>query len=82
LIDHDSFSCCFEPQLEQWNSVGGGFPTRERGSGGKVPVRIGDFRSGLTLIRARYPVGEFELKGIRRPMAAYDVLASSSSKPN
>jgi hypothetical protein len=28
------------------------------------------------------PVGEFELKGIRRPMAAYDVLVSSSSKPN
>jgi class 3 adenylate cyclase len=28
------------------------------------------------------PVGEFELKGIRRPMAAYNVLASSSSKPN
>jgi hypothetical protein len=27
-------------------------------------------------------VGEFELKGIRRPMAAYNVLASSSSKPN
>jgi len=25
------------------------------------------------------PVGEFELKGIRRPMAAYNVLASSSS---
>jgi GAF domain-containing protein len=28
------------------------------------------------------PVGEFTLKGIRRPMAAYNVLASSSSKPN
>ena len=28
------------------------------------------------------PVGEFELKGIRRPMAAYNVLASSSSKRN
>jgi adenylate cyclase len=28
------------------------------------------------------PIGEFELKGIRRPMAAYNVLASSSSKPN
>jgi hypothetical protein len=28
------------------------------------------------------PVAEFELKGIRRPMAAYNVLASSSSKPN
>lgn len=28
------------------------------------------------------PVGEFELKGIRRPMAAYNVLASSSSQPN
>jgi adenylate cyclase len=28
------------------------------------------------------PVGEFELKGIRRPMAAYNALASSSSKPN
>jgi adenylate cyclase len=28
------------------------------------------------------PVGEFALKGIRRPMAAYNVLASSSSKPN
>ena len=28
------------------------------------------------------PVGEFELKGIRRPMAAYNVLASSISKPN
>jgi adenylate cyclase len=28
------------------------------------------------------PVGEFNLKGIRRPMAAYNVLASSSSKPN
>jgi class 3 adenylate cyclase len=27
-------------------------------------------------------VGEFALKGIRRPMAAYNVLASSSSKPN
>jgi hypothetical protein len=28
------------------------------------------------------PVGEFELKGIRHPVAAYNVLASSSSKPN
>src|SRR6516225_9971844 len=28
------------------------------------------------------PVGEFELKGIRRPLAAYNVLASSSSKPD
>ena len=28
------------------------------------------------------PVGELNLKGIRRPMAAYNVLASSSSKPN
>ena len=28
------------------------------------------------------PVGEFNLKGIRRPLAAYNVLASSSSKPN
>jgi hypothetical protein len=28
------------------------------------------------------PVGEFNLKGIRRPMAAYNVLASSSSKPD
>ena len=28
------------------------------------------------------PVGEFELKGIRRPMAAYNVVASSSSKRN
>jgi hypothetical protein len=28
------------------------------------------------------PVGEFELKGIRRPMAAYNVLAPSISKPN
>jgi class 3 adenylate cyclase len=28
------------------------------------------------------PVGEFNLKGIRRPMAAYNVLASSSAKPN
>jgi adenylate cyclase len=28
------------------------------------------------------PVGEFALKGIRRPMAAYNVLASPSSKPN
>jgi class 3 adenylate cyclase len=28
------------------------------------------------------PVGEFELKGIRRPMAAYNVLAPSRSKPN
>ena len=28
------------------------------------------------------PVGEFNLKGIRRPMAAYNVLAPSSSKPN
>src|SRR5262245_47152574 len=28
------------------------------------------------------PVGEFTLKGIRRPMAAYNVLASSTSKPN
>jgi class 3 adenylate cyclase len=27
-------------------------------------------------------VGEFTLKGIRRPMAAYNVLAASSSKPN
>jgi hypothetical protein len=26
------------------------------------------------------PVGEFNLKGIRRPMAAYNVLASSSSE--
>jgi len=28
------------------------------------------------------PVGEFTLKGIRRPMAAYNVLAPSTSKPN
>ena len=28
------------------------------------------------------PVGEFNLKGIRRPMAAYNVLAASLSKPN
>jgi class 3 adenylate cyclase len=28
------------------------------------------------------PVGEFELKGIRRPMAAYNVLASPRSEPN
>jgi GAF domain-containing protein len=28
------------------------------------------------------PVGEFALKGIRRPMAAYNVLASSPSKPD
>ena len=27
-------------------------------------------------------VGEFNLKGIRRPMAAYNVLAPSISKPN
>jgi class 3 adenylate cyclase len=27
-------------------------------------------------------VGEFTLKGIRRPMTAYNVLAPSSSKPN
>ena len=26
------------------------------------------------------PVGEFELKGIRRPLAAYNVVAVSSSK--
>jgi adenylate cyclase len=28
------------------------------------------------------PIGEFALKGIRRPMAAYNVLASSVSKPD
>jgi class 3 adenylate cyclase/putative methionine-R-sulfoxide reductase with GAF domain len=28
------------------------------------------------------PVGEFALKGIRRPMPAYNVLAASPSKPN
>jgi class 3 adenylate cyclase len=28
------------------------------------------------------PVGEFNLKGIRRPMAAYNVLSPSVSKPN
>jgi GAF domain-containing protein len=28
------------------------------------------------------PVGEFTLKGIRRPTTAYNVLASSTSKPN
>jgi hypothetical protein len=28
------------------------------------------------------PVGEFNLKGIRRPMAAYNVMASSSSESN
>ena len=28
------------------------------------------------------PVGEFALKGIRRPMMAYNVLAASPSKPN
>jgi adenylate cyclase len=27
------------------------------------------------------PVGEFSLKGIRRPLAAYNVLAAVSSKP-
>jgi len=26
------------------------------------------------------PVGEFELKGIRRPLAAYNVLAATPSK--
>jgi adenylate cyclase len=28
------------------------------------------------------PVGEFVLKGIRRPMTAYNVLAPLTSKPN
>jgi adenylate cyclase len=28
------------------------------------------------------PVGEFTLKGIRRPMTAYNVLESSASKSN
>jgi len=28
------------------------------------------------------PVGEFQLKGIRRPLAAYNVLAPSTPKPN
>ena len=28
------------------------------------------------------PVGEFTLKGIRRPMTAYNVLAASPSKPS
>jgi len=28
------------------------------------------------------PVGEFTLKGIRRPMTAYNVLAASPSNPN
>jgi adenylate cyclase len=28
------------------------------------------------------PAGEFTLKGIRRPMTAYNVLAISASKPN
>ena len=28
------------------------------------------------------PVAEFTLKGIRRPMLAYNVLVPSSSKPN
>jgi hypothetical protein len=32
-----------------------------------------------TIIKVE-PVGEFTLKGIRRPMAAYNVIASS--KPN
>jgi hypothetical protein len=27
------------------------------------------------------PVGEFALKGIRRPILAYNVLAAGSSKP-
>jgi hypothetical protein len=27
------------------------------------------------------PVGEFELKGIRRPLAAYNVLGTLSRKP-
>jgi class 3 adenylate cyclase len=27
------------------------------------------------------PVGEFELKGIRRPIAAYNVLAASLPSP-
>jgi hypothetical protein len=27
-------------------------------------------------------IGEFALKGIRRPMQAYNVLESSTSKPN
>jgi class 3 adenylate cyclase len=27
------------------------------------------------------PAGEFALKGIRRPMAAYNVLAAASSTP-
>ena len=28
------------------------------------------------------PVGEFELKGIRRPLTAYNVLAAGLQKPN
>jgi class 3 adenylate cyclase len=28
------------------------------------------------------PVSEFELKGIRRPVMAYNVIAPSNSKPN
>lgn len=31
--------------------------------------------------RAVEPVGEFALKGIRRPILAYNVLAAGSSKP-
>jgi adenylate cyclase len=27
------------------------------------------------------PIGEFELKGIRRPIAAYNVLAAASPNP-
>ena len=27
------------------------------------------------------PVGEFELKGIRRPLAAYNVVGATSSEP-
>jgi class 3 adenylate cyclase len=39
-------------------------------------------RQAVEKVVAVEPVGEFSLKGIRRPMAAYNVLASSSSKPN
>ena len=64
---------------------------------GRYPMSPPDFamkpRPGQILIAPRVrqsvekavtvePVGEFNLKGIRRPMAAYNVLASSSSEPS
>ena len=60
------------------------YPTSPLGSATK-PSRVKILISPRVLTKVENavkvePVGEFELKGIRRPLAAYNVVATSSSK--